>query len=163
MENMTKLSETRINQSKMDFTKEETAKSTEEEERNGIKKPKTRFLHFMRRKRRPTSSRVGETELNSSTAQTTSSADDLKTSSRVIEVSQSSSNTRSKSCMPTAFGRQLPFNSTYEEPRGESKEKEVSNNNKRCIPIKFQDNFPSVEKCTIPVVRAFAFFAGLCL
>ena len=163
MENMTKLSETRINQSKMDFTKEETAKSTEEEERNGIKKPKTRFLHFMRRKRRPTSSRVGETELNSPTAQTTSSADDLKTSSRVIEVSQSSSNTRSKSCMPTAFGTQLPFNSTYEEPRGESKEKEVSNNNERCIPIKFQDNFPSVEKCTIPVVRAFAFFAGLCL
>ena len=38
------------------FAKEETAKSTEEEERNGMKKPKTRILHSMRRKSRPTSS-----------------------------------------------------------------------------------------------------------
>jgi hypothetical protein len=52
--------------------------------------------------------------------------------------------------MPTAFGRQLLFNPTYEEPRGESKEEEVSKN-KECIPIKFQDNSPSVKKCNIPV------------
>jgi hypothetical protein len=43
MENMTKLSETRINQSKMDFAKEETAKSTEEEERKGIRNRRQDF------------------------------------------------------------------------------------------------------------------------